>query len=192
MGFSRQEYWSGLPCPPPGDLPHPGIEPGSLTSPALADRFFTTSATWEPLMINAFQLIPHLILYSLIYFLLLFVLFPLLGRSGIHSFVFIISILFHCICSFWTSWLYNVFLYHCWKQDTIYFPYQDALYTLSSSLSPWLADFPRIPLLFLPPSLPENETFETFTPNPPHLPAFILNYTALGWDSGEFLTLHPC
>ena len=47
MGFSRQEYWSGLPYPPPGDLPNPGIEPASLTSPALAGRFFTTSATWE-------------------------------------------------------------------------------------------------------------------------------------------------
>ena len=48
MGFSRQEYWSGLPCPPPGDLPDPGIEPVCLTSPALAGRFFTTSATyWE-------------------------------------------------------------------------------------------------------------------------------------------------
>ena len=47
MGFSRQEYWSGLPCPPPGDLPNPGIKPVSLTSPALAGRFFTTSATWE-------------------------------------------------------------------------------------------------------------------------------------------------
>ena len=47
MGFSRQEYWSGLLCPPPGDLPNPGFEPTSLTSPALADRFFTTSATWE-------------------------------------------------------------------------------------------------------------------------------------------------
>ena len=35
MGFSRQEYWSGLPCPPPGDLPHPGIKPTSLVSPAL-------------------------------------------------------------------------------------------------------------------------------------------------------------
>ena len=42
MGFSRQEYWSGLPCPPPGDLPDPGIEPASLTSPALAGGFFTT------------------------------------------------------------------------------------------------------------------------------------------------------
>ena len=47
MGFLRQEYWSRLPCPPPGDLPDPGIEPASLTSPALAGRFFTTSATWE-------------------------------------------------------------------------------------------------------------------------------------------------
>ena len=47
MGFSRQEYWSGLPCPPPGNLPNPGIKPTSLTSPALAGGFFTTSATWE-------------------------------------------------------------------------------------------------------------------------------------------------
>ena len=39
MGFSRQEYWSGLPFPPPGDLPNPGIKP---MSPALAGRFFTT------------------------------------------------------------------------------------------------------------------------------------------------------
>ena len=46
MGFSRQEYWSGLPWPPPEDLPNPGIEPKSLTSPALAGRFFTTSTTW--------------------------------------------------------------------------------------------------------------------------------------------------
>ena len=49
MGFSRQEYWSGLLCPPPGDLPDPGIEPTSLTSPALAGRYFTTSVTWEAL-----------------------------------------------------------------------------------------------------------------------------------------------
>ena len=39
MGFSGQEYWSGLPCPPPGDLPHPGVEPASLKSPALAGGF---------------------------------------------------------------------------------------------------------------------------------------------------------
>jgi len=47
MGFSKQEYWSGLPCPPPGDLPNPGTEPTSLMSPALAGRFVTTSTTWE-------------------------------------------------------------------------------------------------------------------------------------------------
>ena len=47
MGFSRQEYWSELPFPPPGDLPDPGIETVSLTSPALAGRFFTTNTTWE-------------------------------------------------------------------------------------------------------------------------------------------------
>ena len=47
MGFSRQGYWSGLPFPSPGDLPDPGIEPMSLTSPTLAGVFFTTTATWE-------------------------------------------------------------------------------------------------------------------------------------------------
>ena len=40
MGFFRQEYWSGVPFPPPGDLPGPKIKPRSLMSPALADRFF--------------------------------------------------------------------------------------------------------------------------------------------------------
>ena len=49
MRFSRQEYWSGLPCPPPGDLPDPGIELESFMSPALVGVFFTTSATWEVL-----------------------------------------------------------------------------------------------------------------------------------------------
>ena len=47
MGISRQEYWSGLSCPLPGDLPNPGTEPISVISPALAGGFFTTSATWE-------------------------------------------------------------------------------------------------------------------------------------------------
>ena len=42
IGFSRQEYWSGLPFPTPGDLPNPGIEPASPVSPALAGGFFTT------------------------------------------------------------------------------------------------------------------------------------------------------
>ena len=46
MGFSGQEYWSGVPLPSPEDLPDPGIEPVPLTSPALAGGFFTTGATW--------------------------------------------------------------------------------------------------------------------------------------------------
>ena len=45
IGFSRQEYWSGLPCPPPEDLPNPGIEPASLMFPALAGGFSATSTT---------------------------------------------------------------------------------------------------------------------------------------------------
>ena len=46
MGFSRQEYWSGLPCPPP-NLPDPGIKPTSLASPALVGGFFTTGTPWK-------------------------------------------------------------------------------------------------------------------------------------------------
>ena len=52
MGFPRQEYWSGLPCPPPGDLPDPGIKPRSPAPPALAGGFFTTETPGKPL--NAF------------------------------------------------------------------------------------------------------------------------------------------
>ena len=51
MGFPRQEYLSGLPCVPPGDLPNPGIEPASHVS-TLAGGFFTTRATWEAHMDN--------------------------------------------------------------------------------------------------------------------------------------------
>ena len=48
MGFSRQEYWSGLPCPPSGNLPNPGIEPVSPEFPALAGGFFTTESSGKP------------------------------------------------------------------------------------------------------------------------------------------------
>ena len=48
MGLSRQEYWSVLPHPPPGDLPNPGIKP---TSSMLAGGFLTISATWEALIV---------------------------------------------------------------------------------------------------------------------------------------------
>ena len=56
VGLSKQEYWSRLPCPPPGDLPDPGIKPTHLISPALEGGFFSTRATWEVL----FQLTAHL------------------------------------------------------------------------------------------------------------------------------------
>ena len=52
MGFSRQEYWSGLAFPSPGDLPDPGIEPASPVSPALAGGFFATSSTWKALAVD--------------------------------------------------------------------------------------------------------------------------------------------
>ena len=48
MGFSGQEYWSGLPCPPPGDLPDPGVKPPSPAAPALTDGFFTTEPLGKP------------------------------------------------------------------------------------------------------------------------------------------------
>ena len=48
MGFSRQEYWGGLPCPPPRDLPDPEIEPMSLESPDVAGKFFTAEPQGKP------------------------------------------------------------------------------------------------------------------------------------------------
>ena len=47
MGFSKQEYWSWLPCPPPGGFPDPEIETASLTSPTLGGRYFITSTIWK-------------------------------------------------------------------------------------------------------------------------------------------------
>ena len=47
MGFSWQEYLSGMPCPPPRDIPDPGIEPSALKSRVMAGRLFITSTTWE-------------------------------------------------------------------------------------------------------------------------------------------------
>ena len=52
MGFFTQGYCSGSSCPPPGDLLDSGMETTSLMSPALTGAFFTTSTTWEALLIN--------------------------------------------------------------------------------------------------------------------------------------------
>ena len=57
MVFSRQEHWSGLPCPPPGDLPDPGIEPVSLMSLALTGGLCTTGTTWDALNIVGITII---------------------------------------------------------------------------------------------------------------------------------------
>ena len=65
MGFSRQEDWSGLTFPPPGDLPNPAIEPMSPASPALAGEFFTTEPPEKPLSTQLFIL--NLILPVCIY-----------------------------------------------------------------------------------------------------------------------------
>ena len=54
-GFSRQEYWSGLPCPPPGDFPDPGIKFVSTYVSCIGGRFFTTDATWEALAMSMYH-----------------------------------------------------------------------------------------------------------------------------------------
>ena len=64
MGFSRQEYWTGLLFTSPGDLPNPGVEPVSLTSPALSTGFFTTSSTWESPCKYMYSLILTLMLWT--------------------------------------------------------------------------------------------------------------------------------
>ena len=74
IGLSRRECWNGLPylirlpCPPPGNLPDSGIEPASLMYPALAGRFFTTSATWEAHDIEYASGIYICIIYVVIYY----------------------------------------------------------------------------------------------------------------------------
>ena len=64
MGFPRQEYWSRLPFPPPGDLPDPEVEP---TSAALAGGFFTTSTTWEALVFMVVYKLRHIKSLFLVY-----------------------------------------------------------------------------------------------------------------------------
>ena len=69
MGFSRQEYWSGLPCPPPGDLPDLGIEPASLDVLCIDRWILGTSTTWGAQVVSpgvkiskCFPLMLHLVL----------------------------------------------------------------------------------------------------------------------------------
>ena len=69
MKFSRQEYWSGLPCPPPGDLPVPGMEPASPASLALTGGFFTTVPPGKPIwrLVNSNSLL--IFFYDTTYYL---------------------------------------------------------------------------------------------------------------------------
>ena len=106
MEFSRQEYWSGLPCPSPGYLPDPGIEPSSLMSSVLEGNFFTSSAMWEAhLFIFAFISFTFgggsknnaVVIYvkecSAHVFIQKFYIFNLTHRSQIHfEFVFVYSV----------------------------------------------------------------------------------------------------
>ena len=64
MAFSRQEYWSGLPFPPPGDLPHPGIKSVSLESPALAGGLFPTEPPGKPIDTLSFSKVCTLFIFS--------------------------------------------------------------------------------------------------------------------------------
>ena len=68
-GILRQEYLSGWPFPPPGDLPNPGVKAESVTPPALAGRFFTSSAIWEPMhqQICCLILVKHKKRYKIIF-----------------------------------------------------------------------------------------------------------------------------
>ena len=78
MGFSRQEYWSGLPCPPPVDLPHPGIKPVPPVSPALqADSFLlnhlgSPSITYRYIVFILCKLPPYLLYIPIVYINVLF------------------------------------------------------------------------------------------------------------------------
>ena len=81
MKFSRQNYWSGLPFPSPGDLPDSGIKPASLASPALVGGFVTTCATWKA----SFDTINHILFYVWPHHMAYRILVPQLGIKPRHS-----------------------------------------------------------------------------------------------------------
>ena len=84
MGFSRQEYWSGWPFPPPGDFPHPGIKPVSLMSPPLAGGFFTTSTILEAWLLEGLSSMNswlHEEMFTKVVLLAIVILFPVYSTS---------------------------------------------------------------------------------------------------------------
>ena len=97
MGFSRWDYWSGVPCPLPGNLPDPGIEATSLRSPALRGRFFTTIATQE-----AHEIYKYIhILYTIR--IVLYILFSAFFTVCIYVCTW--QLFFHVIKYFWNQFL---------------------------------------------------------------------------------------
>ena len=119
LGLSRQEYWNGLPCPPPGDPPGLGIEPTSLMSPELADGFFTTSTTWEAHKVHAEFIY---ITYVCAYFLRCVQLFETLW-TGAHKTPLSMEFRQGGCCHFLlkaispTQWLNNCLLH--WQADSL-------------------------------------------------------------------------
>ena len=93
MGFSMREYWSRLPFSSSGYLPHLGIKPKSLKSPALAGRFFITSATWE-----YFTLIKKNIFLQLIYnFVLILLYSKVMVTNTLYMYIFFFIMVYYRI-----------------------------------------------------------------------------------------------
>ena len=89
--FSKQDYWSGLPFPTPGDLPDPGIEPDSPTSPALTDRIFITVRPWGILIYAIQYYLIHLSLINTCK-ILMYVTVPLQSFHDIFSTSMILTV----------------------------------------------------------------------------------------------------
>ena len=133
MGFSRQEYWSGFQCSPPGNLPNSGIKPTSLMSPTLAGRFFTTSASWE-VSIHDYELFMSIFPFACVFnvfqqciIILSIQVFHFLGQ--IYSLAFY-SFCYNCI--FFSLFLF--FLAHC--QCKVLHP-ETVLYVFIISIRFW-------------------------------------------------------
>ena len=109
MGFSRQECGSGLPCPPQGDLPDPGIKCTSLMFPALVGGFFTTCDTWEdPSIISSIKKVLEKYCFKL---------FKIIWLNITYIFKCIQFIQIHIpLSSFWKFWYW----YEKWRSRGIY------------------------------------------------------------------------
>ena len=115
MGFSRQEHWSGLPFPTPGDLPDPGIKSMSLMPPAVAGGFFTTSMTLEVLIIDKYHPTTLFLIVLSLFCVSFFLLLCFLPREVPLAFAVKqtwwcwILLTFSCLESFW-------FLHQIWTR----------------------------------------------------------------------------